>query len=422
MTKKLILFVLSIIILSSMLFSYPFRSWNHSLNPALFDYRSRFIIELGLSTDLGLNQNLFSFWNEFEKIREESVYVINIPELHTELDGNDFNLSLFNQTPAHLLLDLGIIRLGVYGNVDIDAKFSVPNDLFSLLAYGNVDGEGDVIDFEGTKNQKLNVDFEAGVYGSLRFNKISLGVKYGLKLPILVSDKDASYSYELLTSTSDEVKAKVEVNIPVYSTFHIDDLEYIDQEMILEQIDLAAHLLHVGFVYGEKRKTPNWGFAVNNINLRPALLLWEYVINKEFEFTSDNLLDDLMNSNQEENDQEIDEDFYYINPISKEYEYPLKASAFITIPFLLNWTPYVEAIFSENININYGVIAEGRLIFLPFYLGVENKNDIWHSSLGFRLNLHLAEIYAGIGLSNEDFFNQLDVNGLSLKINLAAGF
>jgi len=242
-----------------------------------------------------------------------------------------------------------------------------------------------------------------------------------LKLPILVSDKDASYSYELLTSDP-EVNAKVEVNIPVYSTFHIDDLEYIDQEMILEQIDLAAHLLHVGFVYGEKRNTPNWGFAVNNINLRPALLLWEYVINKEFEFTSDNLLDDLINSEEEENVQEFDEDFYNINPISKEYNYPLKASAFITIPFLLNWTPYVEAIFSENIDINYGVVAEGRLIFLPFYLGVENKNDIWHSSLGFRLNLHLAEIYAGIGLSNENFFNQLDVNGLSLKINLAAGF
>lgn len=423
MNRKITTIILLFLVLTTTLFSYPFKAWNHNFNPALMDFRTRNFLEIGMNEDLIASQNALLLWEELPKLQQET-YVLDIPKIYEHLEGEDLNITLYDETSLYGILDLSFVRLGAYANINLDGKISIPNDLMEILAYGNVEEE-----YKGSSLPKVDGNVDLGLYTSVRTDNFSLGVKYGLNLPVLLTDKDAKLDYELITSDA-SIAGSLKLSIPIYSSIHpdeIEDLQNLDQESIMNKALDAAQVLSVGFASGGKHETPEWGIAVNNITIVPGVLRYRYDISTELEYDSGNILETLLNGDEtlEEppTEDQGSEEIYTITEINKEYKPPISVSGFFSFPLLFDWTAYGEAIFSDPIGINYGLVGEWKLVeVFPIYLGLENISQIWRTSLGFGMNIYVLELYGGVSVASENFLDQYRLEGLSARLNFAIGF
>jgi len=411
MKKLLIISILSIF--SIMIFSESLTAWDNQFNPALMNSKRRGFIEIGVTPDIMFFQNLVDSKFILDNY-DASELVIDLDEFYDGLDGEDLKIVTDDNINAYGLINFWNLGLGVYTNVDLEAKISIPNSLLGLLTQGNEIGQT----YTDSGEVVLNSIVEAGAYSSFTWkDRNLLGIKVGAFLPLITSDKDASFEYGFSTNeTSNSIEGYLNASVPAYSNFNAEELENLDAEMVLNNLlGNNGYKIDVGYINGYY-KNPNWGVAVKNINLKKANLTKSININAEYTMEASNIVFD--------QSFETSENFEFVDnaDVNEEYAMPIGISGFYKFTFIFDWIPFAEW-YPTDSQFNFGINAKSNIFnIIPYSFNLERDFDIWKAGFGIGLNTYLVETRLNVSLANSKLFNIFDLKGISAKLNLAVGF
>ncbi|MGM0641224.1 MAG: hypothetical protein ACQESN_07385 [Thermotogota bacterium] len=412
MMKKLI--IISILtIFSVMIFSESLTAWDNQFNPALMNSKRRGFIEIGVTPDIMFFQNLVDSKFILDNYDAQEI-VIDLDEFYGGLEGEDLKIVTDNNANVYGLVNLWKFGLGVYSNVDLEAKLSIPNSLLELLTQGNEIGQT----YTDSGEVVLNSIVEAGAYSSFSWkDRNLLGVKVGAFLPIITSDKDASFEYGFSTDeTTNSIEGELKASVPAYSNFNANELENLDTDMIMNNLlGNNGFKIDIGYINGYY-KNPKWGVAVKNITLKKANLTKSVNINAEYTMEASNIVFD--------QSFETSENFEFVDnaDVNKEYAMPIGVSGFYKFTFIFDLIPFVEW-YPTVSQFNFGINAKSNIFnIIPYSFNLERDYDIWKAGFGIGLNTYLVETRLNVSLANSKLVNIFDLKGISAKINLAVGF
>ncbi|HPG48227.1 MAG TPA: hypothetical protein PLI81_04060 [Petrotogaceae bacterium] len=412
--KKLLL-VFTVVMIAVVFMANPFSSWENDLNPALMSFRSRGFIEVGVSPEISIDQNYKALPDIIrDAMPPNSVYTIDFNDLYTSLNGNDLSLFALTETGAHASIHFWPLGLGTYAYLKGSMELSVPNKLIDLIANGNKINET----YTASSQIFGDLYIDAGAYGALRSDSFALGVKYGYFMPIAKS-QNSVYNFKFDTNSQNStMAATLTGDFSYVSPFSYSQLKNFSAEDIQHEFrNKAGQKLDIGFVTGENRK-PFLGVSLNNITLVPAKLDRKNNVTATATVSYNN---PLFGGKVDISDPVIktDETVLY-EPILADA--PLNMSAFIRLPFILDWIPYIQYYFNDS-RVDWGVNAQGNLLWiLPFNVGLESINNSWKASAGMGIDIYLVQLYAQVSSRSRNFDMLMNTNNMAFRVDIGVGF
>lgn len=412
---KKILLVLSVIMITTVFMANPFSSWENDLNPALMSFRSRGFIEVGVSPEITIDQNYKALPDILrDAMPPNSVYTIDFNDLYISLNGKDLSLFALTDAGAHASVHFWPIGLGTYAYLKGSMDLSVPNKLIDLIANGNTINET----YSASSQIFGDVYLDAGAYGALRSDSFALGVKYGYFMPIAKSNNSV-YNFKFDTNSQNStMSATLTGDFSYVSPFSYSQLKNISAEDLQnELLNKAGQKLDIGFVSGEGRK-PFFGVSVNNITLAPAKLDRKNNVTATATVSYNN---PLFGGKVDISDPVIKADETILNePILADA--PLNISAFLRIPFILDWIPYIQYYLTDS-RVDWGVNAQGNLLWvLPFNLGLESINNSWKASAGMGIDIYLVQLYAQVSSRSRSIDMLMNTHNMAFRVDVGVGF
>ncbi|KLO20954.1 MULTISPECIES: hypothetical protein [unclassified Marinitoga] len=402
--------ILFIFIIGILTFSNPTinKPWNYSFNPALFDYGTRNLIDIGGNLTVDFEQPFINFGDFF---KEEMI--IDFNEIYDNLKGENLDINLEANALMYGKLHLWMFSYAKSFNLYSNTKLSLPNDLIKLISYGNVEN-GDLVDLSGEGIINTDILLEDNNYFSWIGKNSIIGINISNFAPVAVLRGNITFK-----QTPDIENATLNIDYSlsgkVYSSFGILDKLIDNGNMDLGYNDIMKYSgtkISIGYI----SKKDRWGVSLNDIVLNKAKVKYEYTL----EATGNLNVADLkvISDNATPIIEKISE------TLDKEYpeislDLPMNISAFYTFNFLFDITPHLQYFFEKGLA--WGINIDGNLLFIPFWFDISNNIDYWSLNTGFGINLHILDLNVSVKSNTADFGDVFDFNNLSFELNVAAG-
>ena len=384
----------------------------NDLNPALMSFRSRGFIEVGVSPEITIDQNYKALPDILrDAMPPNSVYTIDFNDLYISLNGKDLSLFALTDAGAHASVHFWPIGLGTYAYLKGSMDLSVPNRLIDLIANGNTINET----YSASSQIFGDVYLDAGAYGALRSDSFALGVKYGYFMPIAKS-RNSVYNFKFDTNSQNStMSATLTGDFSYVSPFSYSQLKNISAEDLQnELLNKAGQKLDI-VLFRRRKKTFLWGFG-QQYNSRSAKLDRKNNVTATATVSYNPLFGGRLIS-----DPVIKADETILNePILADA--PLNISAFLRIPFILDWIPYIQYYLTDS-RVDWGVNAQGNLLWvLPFNLGLESINNSWKASAGMGIDIYLVQLYAQVSSRSRSIDMLMNTHNMAFRVDVGVGF
>ncbi|KLO23057.1 hypothetical protein X275_04185 [Marinitoga sp. 1197] len=411
--KKLLIF--TIIILSVLSFANPNinKPWNYSFNPALVDYGTRNLIDIGVSGDVNFIQPFINFGDLFK-----DEIIIDFNDIYDNLNEEPLPINLNADASAFGKIHLWFLSYAKIFDLKTNTKVALPNDLMKLLSYGNVEN-GEIVDLNGEGILNSNIIFTDTNYLSIVSKNSIFGLSFSNFLPIAIIKSNVDFNQ---TSNIEDATLKINYNIngDVYSSLKsleslISDNYYgpkIDEDISNTLGENSGLKMSFGYI----NKYNKWGISINDIVIKNAEMKYTYTLS-----ATGNILVDNMNveTNQGTPTLEmVDELSSKVFP-DVSLDLPMNISFFYTFNMIFDITPHLQYYFGKGLD--WGINFDGNLLFIPFWLDISNKIDYWSLNTGFGINLHILDLSVSVKSNTADFGDVFDFNNLSFELNVAAG-
>ncbi|SHE60195.1 hypothetical protein SAMN02745164_00774 [Marinitoga hydrogenitolerans DSM 16785] len=416
--KKLLIF--TIIIFSVLSFSNPNinKPWNYSFNPALVDYGTRNLIDIGVSGDVNFIQPFINFGDLFK-----DEIIIDFNDIYDNLGEEPLPINLNADVSAFGKIHLWFLSYAKIVDLKTNTKVALPNDLMKLLSYGNVEN-GVIVDLNGEGFLNSNIIFTDTNYLSFVSKNSIFGLSFSNFLPIAIIRSNVDFNQ---TSNIENATLKINYNLngDVYSSLKslntlilndYDDYDNHDSEIDEDILNSLGENAGLKMSFGYINKSNRWGISINDIVIKNAEMKYTYTLS-----ATGNILVDNMNIETDQGTptlEMLDESSSRVFP-EVPLDLPMNISAFYTFNFLFDITPHLQYYFGKGLD--WGINFDGNLLFIPFWLDISNKIDYWTLNTGFGINIHIIDINASVESASQEFGNILNFKNLAFKLNIGIG-
>lgn len=395
--------------------------WNHRYNPALMGAGTRGTFESGGSLLAGAQNTYMTLGRIFTETIE-----LDLQKIHERTGGGGYHIGANLRSEGHTTLHIAGIGGGIYSDLDVMTRVSVPKGLFGFLADGfEIDTQ-----YSDESRAVLQSFLEYGAYGSYRWEPYTFAVKIGKYVPLAYS-RNGIASYEFIAESSGRIEAVADVQAELYSMFDLENPGNIDPIKLLTgnngiKIDLGA-------VYNPTREKPLWGVSFTNLPIYApkAAYGWKYSMSSGA--STEGLLNslDITGEGSEEEEAEMftiqdpESDFQSLEDTDQRIFMPLRAGGFYRFTELpmVDLTGHAALVFAEPFRINAGVEVAGSVFPLSILsVALAHEDLAWRSSLGLRGNMRFVDLGMQLSLSGTDFPGMFTTSGAAISLYGAVGF
>ena len=411
--KGLCLLLIILVSVTMGLGANPIQPWDHEFNPALLSTGERTFLEVGTSVNVAASNSYFTMQQLFPA---DGVLTIDFNAMMDDLGDKDLKVALSVEAEEHAVLTILGLSLGEYSSVSGAVSTAVPNGVIEAIADGISIGETN----EGSGEIYGKVFAKAGMYLGFRWKDWQIGTKAGAFAPIVYTDGDASFTYNVSNGSDGTIHADASASIPFYTMLNITDMEDSDSQTIINSL---GYSLDLGLVK-MKNKKPHYGFSLTGITLAPAMLPYSTMVTASATMDAADLISYEDNNEPWTTDSDVEdvetlEDLY-------EVSMPLSVGGFYVLsgfPGFIDWIGTAEVTLDDgDALLGADITAKGAvfpLTALSLTLGYDKF--MWESSLGLRFSLHLIEVGLDVGMANTRFVNLFSPSGVSAGLNVAVG-
>jgi len=243
-------------------------------NLALTKMDGTTFLKVSPTVDLQLSQNLFNMDNLNALLNEEEI-TIDATSMHRALD-NGIHLAFPVTAGAYVHLNLFGLHLIPYVNASGAVSMSLPQT-FSQILFGNTLLESNV---EDTVNGFARSNLRLNVGAGLMFTDFF--VTGNFFVPVLYSDAIRTYAHASYTSSASPANVEVEADAKVVLisalNFQGIDTRWTDSTVASQELmDILSQDagISLSLGYGNDK----FGFAVNDITIRPATARYSIAVN-----------------------------------------------------------------------------------------------------------------------------------------------
>ncbi|MCR4630822.1 MAG: hypothetical protein K5786_04255 [Treponema sp.] len=399
--KKLITFIITLSILCTTLAAKNF-------------FSERFL-EVKLGADFGISNNLFSSKDLMKKN-----LVIDLRKIADECPEEGFSIRANVEPTAAINLNILGLNIGLSSGVEFYDKFSVGQDLFNFLGYGNSIGQ--TLDF----NIKNTTDVFAFAQADFGFHlgKLKIKASPALFLPIL-SMNDSGASLTVLNNTDGNLNIAMDMNMDIYSSV---PLEATDGEVTLENgsnIFNGSYGVDIGGLLSYSFTDTLAVEGLFRIPLIPGHLKNKASVSGGFTYNM--VFTDFENSEKTSEETRVsNEDAYYA------VNRPLKIGLYASKDLL-------GTLFNARLGGGLGIqrpFCEGAYCYPEYYIGLtlnlinivkvglstEYTNQLFKHQLGTTINLRVVQLDLGISSQSAILKKSFEIAGLGGYMYFTVGF
>jgi len=391
----------------------PLQPWDHEFNPALMSTGPRKYFETGLSAKMAVSNSYFTLEQLFPA---DGVLLLDFNQMLTTLEDRDLKVAANLEFEEHVVMTIFGVSLGEYVSMDGSISSAIPNKIIKVMADGITLGETN----EDDADVYGRVFLKGGMYAGYRWKNWQFSTKAGAFAPLVYTDKDARFTYNVSNGAGGDITAETSVSIPVYSLFNLTDMSNTDTAAL---IDGMGYNLDLGAVKMRNGK-PHYGFSLTGLTVSPAKLPYTTTVSASASMTTSDLLNyeegsEPWSTDSNAEDMETLESLY-------EVSLPLALGGFYCLtgyPRFIDWVGNGELILDEgNLLVSGGLTAKGAISPLSaLSVSVGYDKFLWEASAELRVNLRVIEVGVDVGLSNTHFLNLFTTRGLNAGFNLALG-
>jgi hypothetical protein len=393
----------------------------------LWAEKPRRVFEWGFDLGAGLSNSAFALGDIFNESRVLKVDL-------EEFGKRGFDLATDFQTRTFFSLNIGETwAFQLYGGADALFYGSLSREITEFLAEGN-SGQ---TSFEGSGGLGISVFADAGLRGSKKFGKWTVGLNPAAFVPILyASQPDVKARLDTGASVNGALTVAADL---YYSVFPLDTFfsssditkpaGYSPSTDIPLGVDLSGSVEYELFSFLDV------GGAITHLPLVPAIMSNRARMTAGYAFEVDDLLDAMQNGGLNFDDivTQTGPDFSLDDHKLQVFR-PLRFDAYgrYKAPLPLSWLKLsvkptlgfsILTVYGDMPCFNWsleGRLALGRIFFLS--LGTGLRENIWRQSAMVELNFRALELDIGISSQSPDFLGSLEGKGLGLSIGLRLGW
>ena len=406
--------LLFLLFITFVLNANPIQSWDHEFNPALLSTGPRKYFETGMSAKAALSNSYFTIQQLFPA---DGVLLLDFNAMMADLEDRDLEVAANLYFEEHTVMTILGLSLGQYGSLHGSVSTVIPNGIIEAVADGISLGETN----EDTADVYARLFVKAGMYAGFRWKDWQFSTKAGAFAPIVYTDKDARFSYEVSNGSTGDITAAAEMSIPIYTMMNLSDPTDMNAEDIINSL---GYNLDLGVVKMKNGK-PHYGFSLTGLTVAPAKLPYTTTMSAGSSMTTTDLLEYEDGSEPWSTDSHLEE----TETLEKLYEVslPLSAGGFYCLsgyPRFIDWIGKGEVTLDDGILLlGGGITAKGAVFPLSaLSLSLGYDKFLWETSMEMRVNLRVIEIGVDVGLSNTHFVNLFSPRGVTAGLNIAVGW
>ncbi len=382
--------------------------------------KERRIVEFGADVGVGVSNNYFSIFDVYNN-NEDKTLVIDFNDMANQFTHSDFAISTDVAVKSYFNLNLSSdLKMGVFVAADAWTYTAIPGGLFSLIADGN--------ELNQTYSESLLIQANtfASVGAELYMRTGKLGIRFAPSyfMPLMVV-RDATAIYSLSTNSSGTITASTEVDIPVYSTVPLEELDINSMDSMINTILGNGGLDFT--LAADYQLTKEWllGASLTNIPVLPARLNYRWDVSSSFNFQIDSITDQMIAETMPEPDFETSSSSSTVEVDDIVRAMKFNATALYTPRWFkpLSIEPNLGlALYEGLVYVDFGLKTQlnfANIIILQ--AAAERRDLIWYQHAGLILNVRLLEIEANIGMASASFLSSYSANGLYGMLGIRIG-
>lgn len=382
--------------------------------------KERRIVEFGADVGVGVSNNYFSIFDVYNN-NEDKTLVIDFNDMANQFTHSDFAISTDVAVKSYFNLNLSSdLKMGVFVAADAWTYTAIPGGLFSLIADGN--------ELNQTYSESLLIQANtfASVGAELYMRTGKLGIRFAPSyfMPLMVV-RDATAIYYLSTNSSGTITASTEVDIPVYSTVPLEELDINSMDSMINTILGNGGLDFT--LAADYQLTKEWllGASLTNIPVLPARLNYRWDVSSSFNFQIDSITDQMIAETMPEPNFETSSSSSTVEVDDIVRAMKFNATALYTPRWFkpLSIEPNLGlALYEGLVYVDFGLKTQlnfANIIILQ--AAAERRDLIWYQHAGLILNVRLLEIEANIGMASASFLSSYSANGLYGMLGIRIG-
>jgi len=374
-----------------------------------FDQR---YFEIVTNVPLGISNNAISM-NDF-MVKD---LVIDLGKIADEMPEDGFKLNMNADPSLAINLNVPLFSLGFKTGVDVSSSANISKDLFDYIGKGNALYEKVKVDTNINADvftyEEINVGFKV--------KRFKILAKPTFFMPLVhVTTKDSYVSIE--NNVDGDLLVEMNTNLEVYSFYDFDKKE-------------MANMPGIGFDIGAEVSYPLFDYLTitgkTRIPFIPGQLKSKSNLTASMKYKTS--VQDCINGDL--GDPEKDSAFSAIESTSYKINRPFKLAGFADFTPFGDWFvvtgglgfgikhPFASDKDEIKGYAEYYLGAKVNFInFVEFNSSMEYTDELFKNQIGFKFNVRIMEIDAGVNLQSNTFAKSWNGSGYGGYLTFALGF